>query len=93
MSIHIRRLVSLSLVTVIKEGRRNYYLLTHKAKGKALADSIRIGIKELPPCVHEYKTLKAFLAEERAKPKFTERELRKVKQDIKEWGGEVRVAV
>lgn len=91
VGVHVQRLVSLSLLIVIRKKRRGYYyLLPHKAKGKSWADSIADCVANLPPAVHEYKSLKAFLAEERLKPRFTDRELRKVKQDIREWGEESR---
>lgn len=90
VGIHARRLASLGILVIVRKGRRNYYLLPHKVKGLAWVKSIAKQVASLPPAVHEYKTLKAFLAEERLKPRFTDRELRKVKQDIREWGKEAR---
>jgi biotin operon repressor len=88
VKLHIRRLASLGLVQVIRRGRRNYYLLPHKAKGMAWADSIRECVASLPPDVHVYKSLKQFLAEERGKARFTDRELRRVREDMRTWADE-----
>lgn len=83
VGIHVRRLASLGVLLVIRKGRRDYYVLPHKVKGEKWAASIARQVASLPPTVHEHKTLKQFLAEERSKPRFTARELRKVKADIK----------
>lgn len=88
VSIHIKRLASLSVIEVVKTRRGYYYILPHKAKGVPWVASIARQVASLPPAVHEYKSLKQFLAEERAKPRFTARELRKVKADLNRWGEE-----
>lgn len=90
VGVHVKRLASLGILIVVRQGRRNHYILPHKVKGQSWSESIARQVASLPASVHEYKSLKAFLAEERAKPRFTSRELRKVKADIKEWGQEAR---
>jgi len=87
-------LVSLGILTTIKNRHRRgyYYLLPHKVKGESWTVSIAKQVASLPPEVHEYKSLKQFLADEKAKPRFTERELRLVKADMRRWVTEERDA-
>ena len=87
VSIHVKRLISLSVLIVVRTRHGYHYILPHKVKGLAWVKSIANQVANLSPAVHEYKSLKAFLAEERAKPRFTYRELRKVKADIRERRG------